>query len=227
MNSHDRGEGGLGGGVERGRRLIEEPERPLSDKEPGERDAPLLPGRERARGKVDHMGEADPRERRAGSPRARAPPQARRPRRRGSRSRSARLSAHRRGRDNGPLRRACARDRRPPAQTLPPGQEESRRGRAEATICRRRWGLSRSAPSLGRPRTKARKTGAVRRVRSQAATHEGASHPLENARRAGRFKTIVCVACLREFIYKPTIPRLPAFRSAPWPASTVSNAANR
>ena len=81
--------------------------------------------------------------------------------------------------------------------------------------------------ALARPRTKARKTGAVRRVRSQAATHEGASHPLENARRAGRFKTIVCVACLREFIYKPTIPRLPAFRSAPWPASTVSNAANR
>ena len=55
----------LRGGVERRRRLVEQPQRPMGDEEAGERDAPLLPGRERARGKVDHMGEADPGERRA------------------------------------------------------------------------------------------------------------------------------------------------------------------
>ena len=58
-------EGGLRGGVERGRRLVEEPERAIGDEEAGKRDAPLLPGRERAHRKVDHMGEAEARERRA------------------------------------------------------------------------------------------------------------------------------------------------------------------
>ena len=146
MRLHDRGEGGLRGGVERGRRLVEEPERPVGDEEAGERDAPLLPGRERARREIDHMGEADPRERRALASREDRR-RARRPRRRGSRSRSARLSARRRGRDNAPVRRACARDRRRPAQSLRPRAAESRRARAAGSICRRRSALSRSAPS--------------------------------------------------------------------------------
>ena len=40
---------GLGGGVERGRRLVEQPERPVGDQEPGERDAPLSARRKAAR----------------------------------------------------------------------------------------------------------------------------------------------------------------------------------
>ena len=52
------------GGVEGGGRLVEQPQRPMGHEKPCERDAPLLPGRERARGKIDHMREADPGERR-------------------------------------------------------------------------------------------------------------------------------------------------------------------
>ncbi len=62
---HDRGEGRLRRGVERGRRLVEQPERPAGDEQAGERDAALLSGGERAGRKVDHMREADARQRAA------------------------------------------------------------------------------------------------------------------------------------------------------------------
>ena len=75
--SHDPGESGLRRDVEGGRRLVEQPHRPMGDEQPGERDAPLLPGRERAGGKIDDMGEADLRERRARTPsRRESPPSA-------------------------------------------------------------------------------------------------------------------------------------------------------
>ena len=60
---HDGGERGLGCGVERRRRLVEQPQRAMGDEETGERHAAPLPGREQAGGKIDHMGEADPRQR--------------------------------------------------------------------------------------------------------------------------------------------------------------------
>ena len=55
MRPHDGGKRGLSGGVERGRRLVEQPERALGDKQASERHAPPLSGREQPRGEIDHM----------------------------------------------------------------------------------------------------------------------------------------------------------------------------
>ena len=60
---HDGRERGLGGGVERGRRLVEQPKRTVGDEKTGERHAPPLSGREQAGGEIDHMRQADPRQR--------------------------------------------------------------------------------------------------------------------------------------------------------------------
>ena len=65
MRVHDPRKGGLSGGVERGRRLVEQPQRPMGDEKAGERDAPFLAGGEQARGKVDRMRKAEARQRRA------------------------------------------------------------------------------------------------------------------------------------------------------------------
>ena len=63
MRAHDFGKARLRGGVERAGRFVEQPERAICDKKPRQRDAPLLPRRERADGKVGDMGEADALER--------------------------------------------------------------------------------------------------------------------------------------------------------------------
>ena len=83
----------LRGGVERRRRLVEQPERPSGDEEPREGDAPFL-ARRRARARESRRhGRARPGERRDAPLRWRARhrrPQRRRPRRRDSRPPSAR-----------------------------------------------------------------------------------------------------------------------------------------
>ena len=63
MRPHDGGKRGLSGGVERGRRLVEQPKRALGDKQAGKRHAPPLSGREQPRRKIDHMGQAKRRKR--------------------------------------------------------------------------------------------------------------------------------------------------------------------
>ena len=55
VRPHDRRQRGLSGNVERGRRLVEQPERALGDKQASERHAPPLSGREQSRGEIDHM----------------------------------------------------------------------------------------------------------------------------------------------------------------------------
>ena len=52
---HDGGKRALSGGVERGRRLVEQPERALGDKQASKRHAPPLSGREQPRREIDHM----------------------------------------------------------------------------------------------------------------------------------------------------------------------------
>ena len=88
---HGRRESGLGGGVERGRRFVEQPKRAIGDEETGERHAPPLPGREQAGGEIDHMRETDLRQAPPLARRARIGRRAWRRRRRGSRPRSGRL----------------------------------------------------------------------------------------------------------------------------------------
>ena len=60
---HDGREGGLGRCVERGRRFVEQPKRAIGDEETGEGHPPPLPGREQPCGEVDHMRQADARQR--------------------------------------------------------------------------------------------------------------------------------------------------------------------
>ena len=55
MRPHNVGKRGLSAGVERGRRLVEQPKRALSDKQASERHAPPLSGREQPRREIDHM----------------------------------------------------------------------------------------------------------------------------------------------------------------------------
>ena len=55
MCPHDGGKRALRGGVERGRRLVEQPERARGDKQASERHAPALSGGEQPRRKIDHM----------------------------------------------------------------------------------------------------------------------------------------------------------------------------
>ncbi len=88
----------LRGGVERGRRLVEQPQRARGDEQPRERDAPLLPRRERAHREIGDMRQAQPRQRRSDAATHRRPASA--PRNQGFPPRSAPPSARRRGRDN-------------------------------------------------------------------------------------------------------------------------------
>ena len=64
MRPHDGGKRDLSGGVERGRRLVEQPKRALGDKQASKRHAPSLSGGEQPRREIDHMAQAKRRERR-------------------------------------------------------------------------------------------------------------------------------------------------------------------
>ena len=63
MRLHDGGKRDLSGGVERGRRLVEQPERTLGDKQASKRHAPPLSGREQPRREIDHMAQTERRKR--------------------------------------------------------------------------------------------------------------------------------------------------------------------
>ncbi len=69
MLAHHSGEQALRSCVERGRGLVEQPQRPPRDEQPRERDSPLLARRQRAHRKIGDMGEAEPPERRRAKPR--------------------------------------------------------------------------------------------------------------------------------------------------------------
>jgi hypothetical protein len=56
MRLHYGGKRDLSGGVECGRRLVEQSKRALSDKQAGKRHAPPLSGREQPRREIDHVG---------------------------------------------------------------------------------------------------------------------------------------------------------------------------
>ena len=59
MGAHELGQHGLPHGVERGGRLIEQPDRPLDRNQAGERKAAALPGGEIARGQPGQPVETD------------------------------------------------------------------------------------------------------------------------------------------------------------------------
>ncbi len=59
MRGHDVVHQGLSAGVERGRRFVEQPDRPGRDAKFGERGAALLPGRKIGRRQMRDMGEAE------------------------------------------------------------------------------------------------------------------------------------------------------------------------
>ena len=63
VRPHDGRKRGLSGGVERGRRLVEQPKRALGHKQASKRHAPPLSGREQPRREIDHMAQAQRRKR--------------------------------------------------------------------------------------------------------------------------------------------------------------------
>ena len=63
MRRHDLCNDGLRGEIERGQRLVEQPDRAKERNEPGERGAPLLSGREIGGGQIGDGAEAETRKR--------------------------------------------------------------------------------------------------------------------------------------------------------------------
>src|SRR6202020_2976299 len=63
VRTHNGGKRDLSAGVERGRRLVEQPERTLGDKQASERDATPLSRREQPRREIDHMAQTERRKR--------------------------------------------------------------------------------------------------------------------------------------------------------------------
>ena len=154
------GEGALRGGVERGRRLVEQPKRAAGDKQPCERDAALLPGREQRAGKSITWA----RPTRASAARLAL---ARTVAAKHGRAQKARFSpavsapfTRPRGRDNAPVRRRCARRRRLRAQSRRLQAAESRQSARKRLDFPAPLGPSRRAP---RPRSTANESPAKQR----------------------------------------------------------------
>ena len=192
--------------VERGGRLVEQPERAGRDEQPRERDAALLAGRQRAHRKIGDMGEAEPRQRRQPGRAARIAAQHARPEgeilacrkralQRVGMAEVMRLLAE-------ALLGIAAFERE---LSLAQAQE-IRRWRAAGSTCPRRSGRRRSALRRRRSPAKARRTTGVR-PRSRAILLALRRMGLPSRRPSkSRRPTIVCVAAQREFIYKPVIP---------------------
>ena len=162
--AHNDGELALRGGVERGRRFVEQPDRPRRDQEPGERDAALLAGGQRPRREIGDMGEAEPIERRD-------------PRRAGG------IAAERVGPEGeifaggeralqrvgvAEIVRLLANSglRRPALERERPGRRAagSRRPPSADSTCPIRWGRGAAAPCRRAPRTTPPTRSAARRV---------------------------------------------------------------
>ena len=224
MLAHHSGEQALRSCVERGRGLVEQPQRPPRDEQPRERDSPLLARRQRAHRKIGDMGEAEPPERREPSPAARIA------------SENARPELQILPRGESPLQGVGVAD----AMRL---LAQARLGVAalqdEASFRKRQE--TRDRPQQARFARAVRTDRHQRLARADLKREAGkqpASAPLERDflgaeaheapdSSAGemRPRSIVCVAARRDYIYNAVIPKPHSFLGdAAWPASTVSNA---
>ena len=162
---------------------------PMRDEETGERDASLLPGRERAHGKVERHGRGRPgRERRGSAAADESPPSAPAQKARFSAARQRafqrvgmaeimRLLADR-------ALRVAALERKAPGLQRKETAERPQQARLAGPV---RPGHDQRRALL-RPRTKALRTAAARRARSPSPTREGAWHPLRTPRRRARLR---------------------------------------
>ena len=127
-------------------RLVEQPDRPPRDQEPGQRQPPLLPGRENRRRDRSHRPSPTARARAA---MARPRHRTRSPRRRDSRRRSARLDAVEMAEK---VRLFGDRSSASPPSSDDPARsqrQQLRRARAAASTCRRRSARSRQQGLAG------------------------------------------------------------------------------
>ena len=197
MAAHQPGEHRLRRRVERGGRLVEQPERPLDRDQPRDRQPPPLPGGEIGGGQVGDAAEPDGVERRGGR-RCRRRDSG--PRNRGFRPPSATASARPGGRDSGPARR-CVASASPPSSSSRPvgdpdqaGDQPQQRGLAGAVRPAHQQGLAGAQGEAQARRTPRRPP--LTQASSEARSRVG--------RRIGRIRA----SCRR----RPGVARQPAGR---------------